>query len=107
MDFVARLAFTALEVISNMENSTLEYPGGDVFPNGTDVGEVFGNGTIISPVDGTVVDEGSYILVSSPFRFCSRPPDLTAWATLAHVRALAHLHTPAPPITAHLHTDRG
>ena len=65
MDFVARLAFTALEVISGMENSTLEYPGGDVFPNGTDVGEVFGNGTIISPVDGTVVDEGSYILVSS------------------------------------------
>ena len=97
MDFVARLAFTALEVISNMENSTLEYPGGVVFPNGTDVGEVFGNGTIISPVDGTVVDEGSYILVSSRSSSCYRPLRYKAWAILAHCLALTHLHTPLHP----------
>ena len=71
MDFVSRVALTALEVISAMDNSTGDFPPpaeggamgspvvGDVFGNGT-----VGNGTILTPGDGGMVDEGSYILVS-------------------------------------------
>lgn len=57
----------AVETISVLQeqNGTLTFDN-DTFTNSTTDwagGEILNNGSVVSPIDGAVIDEGSYILV--------------------------------------------
>jgi len=97
MDFVSRAALTALDAVSSLNNSTVDIPAGDgdVFANGTDVGEVFGNGTIVSPINVDVIDEGSYVLVSDAqlviYKLCSGCSSRSSQKLQCHYRLFRSL----------------
>lgn len=72
MDFASLLVNAAVDAITTLQeqNTTFPFPEDpSIISNGTDWagGEILNNGSVVSPVDGAVIDEGSYILVSLDF----------------------------------------